>query len=168
MAWRIDKVMLDDSPPVDLATTEMNADYADLHFRGKATYIPSNLEHRITAEDDALPAAEKAYGYGKFTKYGDVKPLLDSQDDMFAIMRHGDELSLKFSDPLEPVPEGMKRMFILKADVYYKVFRVDKQVEPLPFHEMSIYPYDMSIENYPADAEHVEYLETYNTREYIE
>jgi hypothetical protein len=164
VSWRIDRVMIDDSPPVALTTSELRADYADLHFRGKATYEPSTFEHRITAEDDVLPTDAKAYGHGNFTKYGDVKALLTSTDDMYAIMRHGDEITLTFSAPSAPVPEGMKRIYILKTDVYYKVFNVDKQVEPLPFHGMSAYPYDPAAEHYPDDAAHQQYLQEYNTR----
>ncbi|MHB8810860.1 MAG: hypothetical protein ACYC9M_12740 [Desulfobulbaceae bacterium] len=168
MAWRIDKVMIDDSALVELVLNEIRADNADLHYRGRATFTPANLEHRITAADDALPADQKSLGYGKFTKYGDIGPLLAATDDMYAIMRHGDEISMAFSPSLPPVAEGMKRMFVLKTDVYYKVFRVDNQVGPLPFHEMSIYPYDTSYEDYPADGAHLEYLDTYNTREFLE
>jgi hypothetical protein len=166
VSWRIDRVMIDDSPPVALTTSEIPADYADLHYRGKATYEPSNFEHRITAQDDVLPADLKAYGYGKFTKYGDVKKLLSSTDDMYAILRHGDEISVTFSAPSTPVPDGMKRMYVLKTDVYYKVFNVDKQVEPLPFHGMSAYPYDPAVEQYPDDADHTQYRAEYNTRQY--
>jgi len=164
MAWRIDRVMIDDSQPVELTISEISADYADLHHRGKATYSAATLERRITAEDDVLPDELKAYGYGNFTKYGDVRSLITSTDDMYAIMRHGDEISLTFPAPSAPVPDGMKRMFVLKADVYYKVFRVENNVEPLPFHGMSIYPYDPAVEHYPDDAEHNQYRLEYNTR----
>jgi hypothetical protein len=156
--------VIDDSSPIEFTTNEINADSADLHYRGKATFDPSTFEHRISAEDDVLPADPKANGSGNFTKYGDVKALLTSTDDMYAIMGHGDEINVTFSPPFAPVAEGMKRMYVLKTDVYYKVFNVDKQVEPLPFHGMSVYPYDPVVENYPDDAEHNLYRSTYNTR----
>ena len=167
IAWRIDKVMIDDSPPVELTTSEINAGYADLHYRGRASYVLSTLNNRMTADDDVLPDDPKAYGYGKFTKYGDVKALLNTADNIYAIMRHGDEIGLSFPGPSAPPADGMQRSFVLKTDVYYKVFRVDNNVEPLPFHEMSMYPYDKAVEHYPDDAEHQQYLSDYNTREYV-
>ena len=36
-------------------------------------------------------------------------------------------------------------------------------VEPLPFYDMSAFPYP-STENYPNDPAHLEYLMEYNTR----
>ncbi len=113
-----------------------------------------------------IPDDPDSYGFGNFTKYGDVKDLLTSTDDKFAILRHGDEISLTFSGPSTSAPAGMQRSFILKTDVYYKTFRVDKNVGPLPFHGMSAYPYDPAVEHYPDDADHTQYRAEYNTRQY--
>jgi predicted CxxxxCH...CXXCH cytochrome family protein len=165
MVWRIDKLMIDDSPPAALTINEINADYADLHQKGRVTYQSSSSEHRIMAIDDVMEDNPDSYGYGNFTKYGDVKALLTSADDMFAIMRHGDEISLTFPvTGLPPLEPGMVRGFVLKTDVYYKNYRVDNNVEPLPFHGMSIYPYDPAVEHYPDDADHTQYRTDYNTR----
>jgi hypothetical protein len=38
-------------------------------------------------------------------------------------------------------------------------------VDPLPFHYMSGFPYPLQTESYPYDAEHLSYLQEYNTRE---
>ena len=59
----------------------------------------------------------------------------------------------------------MERGYLLKVDVYYKSFRVENNVEPLPFHGMSIYP-PAEGESYPMDPDHIDYLEMYNTREF--
>ncbi len=166
LAWRIDRLMLDDSAPVALTVREVSADYADLHHKGMARHAGASFDHRIIADDSVLPDNPIAYGYGSFTRYGDVKVLLNVTDDMFAIMRHGDEISITFTGSLPPLPQGMVRGFVLKADVYYKTFRVDNKVELLPFHGMSIYPYDPAVEHYPDDAQHNQYRLEYNTREY--
>ena len=167
LAWRIDRLMLDDSASVPFTVREVSADYADLHHRGMAPHAGASFDHRIIADDGVLPDNPQAYGYGKFTRYGDVKTLLDVTDDMFAIMRHGDEISMSFPGPSAPLADGMQRSFILKADVYYKVFRVDNNVELLPFHGMSIYPYTAP-ETYPTDPDHQQYILNYNTREFIQ
>ncbi len=167
LAWRIDKISIDDSAPVSVTINEISADSADLHHRGRAPYIPSTLDHRITAWDDVLADDPNSYGFGNFTKYGDVKALLNFTDDEFAILRHGDEISLTFPGAgLPPLPQGMVRRLVLKADVYYKTFRVDNNADPLPFHSMSMYPYDPAVENYPNDAGHNKYRAVYNTRIY--
>ena len=82
-------------------------------------------------------------------------------------MRQGDEISFQFSAELPPVPEGMERDYFLFASVWFKVDGlpyVHFTVDPLPFQEMSCFPYDMDMENYPYDAEHLAYLNEYNTR----
>ncbi|MFH1029063.1 MAG: hypothetical protein V1791_13760, partial [Pseudomonadota bacterium] len=163
--WRLDRVMLDESTPVPVVVHEVAAEYGDLHHAGMVPHNPSSLNTRIFAEDGSWPDLTTAYGYGRVTRYGDVMPLLASTDDKFVIMRHGDAVALEFPEIDVPAPE-MTRGYLLKVDLYYKSFRVENNVEPLPFHGMSIYP-PAAGENYPGDPEHLEYLETYNTREYI-
>lgn len=135
-------------------------------MQGVAIESMSTLFSRIIASDVSDPVLPDALGYGSFTRYGEVGELLMQRDDMFVIMRHGDKLDLTFSPPAQP-EQGMQRGFILKANLYYKTFSVANTVEPLPFHDMSIYPYEFP-ETYPQDQEHLEYINTYNTREYDE
>jgi hypothetical protein len=104
---------------------------------------------------------------GNFTLYGDVTELLQAPDNKYVIMRHGDEISFQFPADLPPVPEGMERDYFLFASVWFKVDGlpyVQFTVDPLPFQEMTCFPYDMDLESYPYDAEHLAYLNEYNTR----
>jgi len=106
--------------------------------------------------------------YGNYTRYGDVKPLLDAADNEYAILRHGDELMLEFGDV--PKEGDNDRYAFLLADVMYSVKYsvkgfVNDTIEPLPFHGMSSYPYPAN-ESYPYDAEHLQYISEYNTRQY--
>lgn len=102
---------------------------------------------------------------GYYTRYGDVKELLKDVDDRFVIMRHGDEVALKFG--VLPVPEGWERSFVFYANGFGKSTDLWSAytwtVDPLPFHGMSTYPYPEG-ESYPDDPEHRDYLERYNTR----
>ncbi|VVB86088.1 Cytochrome c7 c [uncultured archaeon] len=164
----LDKIELDDSRPVPVEVKILKPSYADLHHGGSDSYIYPNLEHRLHASDTINRDSLASYFYGNFTKYGNVLPLLGEADDRFVIMRHGDELKLEFPAMVEKA--GSRRKFFLYADVYYSIKKtVDgtflrDTLGPLPFHGMSRYPYNTSVENYPYDKEHLEYLKEWNTR----
>ena len=95
------------------------------------------------------------YFAGKFTRMGDVKPLLEQIDDTFVIAKTGDELILSFA-ALPELPEGKKYTFLLYADGYSKEMDINSgspdAVLPLPFKGMSKYPYGAD-ERYPMTDE---------------
>lgn len=160
--WLIDRIRLDQSAPVNVDVHEIFAENADLQFAGNAIQLMSDLGTRIIASDASLPVEPHTGGVGNFTRYGDVASLLTEIDDKFAIMRQGDKVDLVFPAPPQQ-QAGLTRYFVLKSDLYYKSLVVLNEVEPLPFHDMSSYPYPET-ESYPADAEHQRYREEYNTR----
>ena len=99
---------------------------------------------------------------GRYTREGDVRPLLRAVDDMFVIARPGDELAIAFD------ARGIRgRTFLLYADGFSKEMNprsaVPDTVGPLPFHGMTGYPYS-SAERYPDSRHHREYQRRYNTR----
>ena len=105
---------------------------------------------------------------GRYTREGDVKPLLTAVDDMFVITMDGDEIALKFDgSSLDPLPKGWRRTYLMRAYGFSKEMDINSAspdvVEPLPFHSMSGYPYRKD-EHYPDTPEHRRYRETYNTR----
>jgi hypothetical protein len=105
---------------------------------------------------------------GYYTRYGDVRELVDSADDRLVVMGSGDELRLQFSaGSLPQLQPGWKRDFLLRVDGWAKDQDANtaysQTVEPLPFHGMSAYPYRKS-EHYPDDAAHRSYRQQYNTR----
>ncbi len=103
---------------------------------------------------------------GNFTRYGYVTSLLHSVDDKFVIMRQGDEVSFVFPDDIAPPADGVERDYFLYACMWYKKLgnrAYNFTVEPLPFYDMSAFPYPPT-ENYPYDSAHLEYLMEYNTR----
>ena len=103
---------------------------------------------------------------GAFTRYGDVTALLQSADDEFVIGRQGDVVSIQFPTDLPPVPKGWVRDYFVVANCWFKgegLPYVPFTVDPLPFQAMTSFPYP-SNEAYPYDAEHLAYLQTYNTR----
>jgi hypothetical protein len=107
---------------------------------------------------------------GNFTRYGDVTQLLSNADDMFVIGMQGDQVSLQFPTAnLAPLADGMERDYFLFVACWFKDppgnwgYGFDFTVNPLPFQNMSGFPYPPT-ESYPYDAAHLQYLSEYNTR----
>ncbi|MBM3763852.1 MAG: tetratricopeptide repeat protein [Acidobacteria bacterium] len=100
---------------------------------------------------------------GLYTRYGEVKPLLNDIDDNLTIMGSGDELRLLFDANLPPVKPGFQREYILKVDGWAKDrdpnTAFSNTVDPLPHHGMSQYPYSAS-EPHPGG----DWIKQYNTR----
>ena len=104
-----------------------------------------------------------------FTRYGDVTQLMLNADDKFVIGRQGDAVSLMFPVAnIAPPPENIERDFFF-VSLWFKDengnwgFGFGFTVNPLPFQNMSGFPYPLT-ESYPYDAEHLSYLSEYNTR----
>src|SRR5438034_798212 len=105
---------------------------------------------------------------GRYTRYGDVLPLVRARDAMYAVFGPGDEVTLTFdANAAPPLRPGWTRDFLLYTDAWLKDSdrntAAGNTVAPLPFHGMSRYPYGAD-EAYPKDAAHERYLQRYNTR----
>jgi hypothetical protein len=140
---------------------------ADLRWRGfSAETTPDGREpygydyHRVSS------LSPWKVMIGRYTREGDVRPLLRRVDDLFVISRPGDEIALSFR-ALPPVSAGRARTFLLYVHGYSKEMNPRSAspdtVMPLPFRAMSGYPYGPG-EHYPRTKAHREYLERYNTR----
>ncbi len=108
---------------------------------------------------------------GNFTKYGDVTKLVTVEDDEFVIGRQGDEVSLNFSTTnLPPLAQGLQRDYFFFVSCWFKDesgnwgFGFGFDVDPLPFRNMTSFPYPLATESYPTDEAHSAYLREYNTR----
>ena len=109
-----------------------------------------------------------AHAAGNYTRYGNVKSLLQNSDDKFAVFGSGEGVKLEF-DPakLPKLPVGWVRDYFFYADGFEKDMDFYAAhaftVEPLPKHGLASYPYADG-KDYPADAEHLGYELDYNTR----
>jgi len=141
---------------------------AELKFHGFPLKIedlpPGNVKYIYEKTSATGPYTRPA---GAYTRYGDVRTLLESIDDKFVVFGSGDEVALDF-DPrtLPPSPHGWVRDYFFVAHGYEKdmdfyAYRGDT-VDPLPFRNMGTYPYPGK--TFPSDAEHLNYLLDYNTR----
>ncbi|HEX6863369.1 MAG TPA: CRTAC1 family protein, partial [Thermoanaerobaculia bacterium] len=139
---------------------------ADLRFRGFSELVrrspngPHGYDyHRITEASPWLPFP------GRYTRYGDVKELLQDPDDRSVILAPGDEIALTFEPSgLPPVREGWKRTFFLESHGWDK--DADRNtyepntMEPLPFRAMKKYG-----DPFPDKPELKKYVEEWLTRE---
>lgn len=154
---------------VPIRITELNPDSADLHYRGfSEMYRPNDHAPHLFDYQKLTTTPQWRDLAGYYTRYGDVKPLLQRVDDMYVILNAGDEITVEFDASLLPsLKTGWQRAFILYSDGWDKDGDINtltsQTVEPLPFHGMSSYPYP-SHEHYPDSEEHQRYRIEYNTR----
>jgi hypothetical protein len=150
--------------------TEVPTATADLRFRG---FSASEIYPERNQPEEFFYAVSSSVSAwnptpGLYTRYGDVRELVETPDDRFVIMGSGDELRLTFQAAGLPVlPAGWQRDFILKVDGWAKDRDANtafsQSVEPLPFHAMSRYPYPPA-EHFPSDPAHQAWRKRYNTR----
>jgi len=148
----------------------LNPISADLHYRGFSRtfrkggrYGPHWFDYQSVSTDPKWRDLE-----GNYTRYGNVLPLLLEADDKYIVKNAGDETSIEFdAESLPKLPKGWKRDFLIHSVGWVKDGDMNtatgQYVLPLPFHDMSCYPYG-SDESYPSDKEHQDYLKEYNTR----
>ncbi len=148
---------------------------ADLHFRGfsRRTYAdnalfrngraPEDYDHQSATTDPRWPAIS-----GRYTRYGSVTPLLTDHDDRMVVMGPGDELTVTFRVPEQPVPPGWQRDFVLKNVGYDKDANLNtiygQSSEPYPFRAMSRYPFAPD-EQPPNSLDYQSYLNEWQIRE---
>jgi hypothetical protein len=162
--------LLPDARTPQTRMTPLDANAADLHFRGFSRVVidPKRQQPEQFVYDDVRSVSSWNPTAGFYTRYGDVQPLVTKMDDKLVIMGSGDELKLEYPvDRLPPLPNAWKRDFLLLVDGWAKDADANtafsQSVTPLPFHAMSAYPYKTD-EHFPNDAAHQEYLAQYLTR----
>jgi tetratricopeptide (TPR) repeat protein len=153
-------------------TTAMDPLTATLRARGFSAEVrPGGGEPAVYDYQQVTTGSPWKQMIGRYTREGDVRPLLLRSDDMFVVARSGDEISLSFDAGLVPMlQKGWTRTFLLLADGFSKEMDINSGspdlVEPLPFHRMTRYPYQTP-ERYPDTEQHQRYRETYNTRDVL-
>jgi Tfp pilus assembly protein PilF len=143
---------------------------AELNYRGFSTPVidPEGVKPEYFEYTEVLAEAPWNPMFGNYTRYGDVSGLLRGADDRMVVTATGDQLTVEFDTrPLAPLRPGWKRTYFLYAHGWAKDGEPNtafsRTVEPLPFREMSGYPYS-DAERFPDSPEHIEYLREYQTR----
>jgi tetratricopeptide (TPR) repeat protein len=157
-------------PEAAVKTQTLDASVADLHYRGYSVI------DRPDAGAPEIPDYYQILGtkqrwrdlIGYYTRYGDVRELLNRIDDRYVIVDSGDELSLRFPEQ-PPPPAGWLRDFILVGDGWIKDgdfnSTFSKTVLPLPYHAKDDYvDRPGRLEDEYAYRKHPEDWQNYHTR----
>ena len=131
-------------PGAEIKTTRMAPSYADLHYRGYSTVHQANDSSPEIPDYDHLEASTQKWRdlRGYYTRWGDVRELLEQIDDRYVIMNAGDEIALRFAEQ-PPPPAGWTRDFVIIGDGWIKDgdynTSFSKTVAPLPYHAKQEY-----------------------------
>jgi hypothetical protein len=157
-------------PDAELRTQRLSPQTATLRYRGfsvvqAADRASPELPQYHVLEGTA-PRWRDLMGY--YTRFGDVRELLQTVDDRYVIMNAGDELVLRFVAP-PPPPAGWRRDFVLIGDGWVKdgdyntVF--SRTVLPLPAHNQPDYTVPPGrLEDDPVYRRHAQDWQHYHTR----
>jgi hypothetical protein len=165
-----DAIRIDQTPnQTNIRVHEIPLAKASLEFFGYPREIrlqpPSDILYSFTQRS---PTGPYAHASGNYTRYGDVKALLNTSDDKFAVFSSGEGVKVDF-DPsdLPKLPAGWVRDYFFYADGFEKDLDFYAAnaftVEPLPRHATISYPYPEG-KDYPLDNDHLQYKLEYNTR----
>ena len=157
-----------DEDPLEVSSRSLRLISADLHYRGFSRPQPARVNSPQTYNYNDLDRLQRwPPMQGHFTGYGDVRELLVATDDFHVILASGDELTLRFEIPDEPLPPGWSRDFVLHNVGWDKDADLNtvygQTVGPLPFVGMSSYPFRLG-EAYPASSLHRDYRREHQTR----
>ncbi|HVY47278.1 MAG TPA: MopE-related protein [Minicystis sp.] len=173
--WYLDRTRLVEEPPAPVRVDDIAPSRSELAFFGVPSYVDGDdhAHPRWNRDDGRGPLGDEQRTFGRFTRYGDVRELLAASDDRFAILRQGDGIELAF-DGIPRPPRGDAVTVFLRTELVFKPrscvgcggpTALSTEVEPLPFHGMTRYPYGAG-EHFPDDAAHRDTLLRYDTREY--
>jgi tetratricopeptide (TPR) repeat protein len=127
-----------------LKTVRMNPVLADLHYRGYSVIDKPNASSPEVPEYDQMSSSKQVWRdlIGYYTRFGDVRELLEKIDDRYVIMNAGDEMSLRFAAQ-PPPPAGWVRDYVFMGDGWIKDgdynSTFSKTVLPLPYHAKQEY-----------------------------
>jgi Tfp pilus assembly protein PilF len=159
-----------ESVDVETVSNSLNLDEADLHYRGfSATYRKGGRYGPFWFDYSRVTKKPKWRDLrGKYTKYGDVKSLLQEAESQYVVMNAGDELSISFNAcNLPDVRPGWERDYIVYSVGWVKDGDLNtakgNQAGPYPYHGMAEYPYSKGSTNLLPDN-FLEYFNAYNTR----
>jgi tetratricopeptide (TPR) repeat protein len=131
-------------PNAQLKITRLDPEFADLHYRGYSVINQANPSSPELPDYNHLEGSKQRYRdlEGYYTRYGDVRELLEKIDDRYVIMNSGDEMTLRFAEQPAPAP-GLVRDYIIAGDGWIKDgdynSTFSKTVLPLPYHAKNLY-----------------------------
>jgi hypothetical protein len=127
-----------------LKITQLAPEMADLHYRGYSVIKQANPSSPELPDYNHLEGTVQRYRdlTGYYTRYGDVRELLQKADDRYVIMNSGDEMTLRFAEQPPPAA-GWVRDYVIAGDGWIKDgdynSTFSKTVLPLPYHAKNLY-----------------------------
>jgi Tfp pilus assembly protein PilF len=159
----------DDAP---LATSRLGPARATLRYRGFSRTDYGRRDEPETPRYHELTGVGQRWRdlVGYYTRFGEVRELLEQVDDRYVIMNAGDELVLSFTALPEPAA-GWRRDFVLIGDGWEKDgdfnTSFSQTVQPLPSHDRPDYGRGVSsvdLHDDPVFRTHAGDWQTYHTR----
>jgi hypothetical protein len=133
------------APDAPLKTATLEPTVADLHYRGYSVmHMPVGAGAPEVPDYNQIEGTTQHWRdlIGYYTRYGDVRELINHVDDRYVIVNSGDELSLRFAEQ-PPPPAGWVRDFVIAGDGWIKDgdynSTFSKTVLPLPYHAKNEY-----------------------------
>jgi tetratricopeptide (TPR) repeat protein len=143
---------------------------ADLHYRGYSIIDKANGSSPEVPDYNQLSSSKQIWRdlIGYYTRFGDVRELLEKIDDRYVIVNAGDEMSLRFPEQ-PPPPAGWVRDYVFMGDGWIKDgdynSTFSKTVLPLPYHAKQEYTtVPGSLEDEWVYKQHPEDWQKYHTR----
>ncbi len=157
-------------PQVELRTQHLQPDVAELRYRGFSNIVQENPHDPEIPEYHNLNGRTRFWRdlVGYYTRFGDVRELLEKVDDRYVIMNAGDEMTFQFPVPPAP-PAGWTRDFVLIGDGWIKDgdynTTFSTTVLPLPTHNSPEYDTPPTqLEDDPVYQRFPEDWQKYHTR----
>jgi Tfp pilus assembly protein PilF len=157
-------------PSTQLKVTRLAPSLADLHYRGYSVVQQANASSPELPEYNRIAASKQIWRdlEGYYTRYGDVRELLEAIDDRYVIMNAGDEIILHFPEQAPP-PNGWVRDYVIAGDGWIKDGDYNtvysRTVQPLPYHAKADYNQPPGIlEKEWVYRQHPEDWQNYHTR----
>ncbi|HEX6544741.1 MAG TPA: hypothetical protein VF023_00450, partial [Bryobacteraceae bacterium] len=143
---------------------------AELRHRGFSVITAANASSPEIPHYDELDNTSQKWRdlEGYYTRYGDIRELLNKVDNRYVIVNAGDEMRLRFAAPAGP-PAGWTRDLVMIGDGWIKDgdynSTFSKTVLPLPYHGMKGYKRPPNgLENDPAYRLHPHDWQLFHTR----
>jgi hypothetical protein len=159
------------APDTQLKIVTLSPSVADLHYRGYSVmHMPGAARAPEVPDYNQIEGTKQRWRdlIGYYTRYGDVRELVNRIDDRYVIVNSGDELSLRFAEQ-PPQPAGWVRDYIIVGDGWIKDgdynSTFSKTVLPLPYHAKNEYTTRPGrLEDEWVYQQHPEDWQTYHTR----
>jgi hypothetical protein len=157
-------------PDAQLKTTRLDPFAADLRYRGYSVISQPDASSPQIPDYNRIASSRQIWRdlVGYYTRFGDVRELLQKADDRYVIMNAGDEMAFRFRE--QPAPTaGWVRDYLIVGDGWIKDGDLNstfsKTVLPLPYHAVRQYTTPPGrLEDEEVYRKHPEDWQTYHTR----